>query len=312
MIGKTISHYKILEKLGEGGMSVVYKAEDTKLDRFIALKFLPSHLSINEIDKERFIQEAKAASAINHPNVCVIHDIQEQNDDQFIVMEFVDGITLHQKVQTVQLDLKDVIGYAIQIGEALKAAHQKDITVEGELGTIGGKEEHIDNVGREMFLTDPEKVVQFQEETGIDSLAVAIGTQHGFYDHKYELDFNRLGKIMDITDFPIVVHGCSGIAEKDLKRLISFGPSKMNISTEIKHAYIDSCRKYFEWRVRVCCYTRRNKRRSWFRYVVTGVSNSWRSWPDVDNKSQGELKKARRRGRRTRRNHKRNPSTFYG
>lgn len=128
----------------------------------------------------------------------------------------------------------------------VETAHERDITVEGELGTIGGKEEHIDNAGSKLFLTDPDKVIEFQEKTGIDSLAVAIGTQHGFYDHKYELDFNRLGKIMDITDFPIVIHGCSGIAEKDLQRLISFGPSKMNISTEIKHIYIDSCRKYIE------------------------------------------------------------------
>ena len=90
MIGKTISHYKILEKLGEGGMGVVYKAQDTKLDRFVALKFLPSHLTKSQTEKERFIQEAKAASAINHPNVCVIHDIQEHDDQQFIIMEYVE------------------------------------------------------------------------------------------------------------------------------------------------------------------------------------------------------------------------------
>ena len=96
MISQTISHYKILEKIGEGGMGVVYKAEDTKLDRFVALKFLPSQLTKNETDLVRFIQEAKAAAAINHPNVCTIHDIQEyegpaQTDlagkQQFIVME---------------------------------------------------------------------------------------------------------------------------------------------------------------------------------------------------------------------------------
>jgi serine/threonine protein kinase len=77
MIGKTISHYKILEQLGEGGMGVVYKAEDTKLDRLVALKFLPQHLTASQTDKARFLREAKAASAINHPNACVVHDIQE-------------------------------------------------------------------------------------------------------------------------------------------------------------------------------------------------------------------------------------------
>ena len=127
MIGKTISHYKIVEKLGEGGMGVVYKAEDTKLDRIVALKFLPSHLATSESDKARFLQEAKAASAINHPNVCVIYDIQEHEEEQFIIMEYVDGITLNRKMQEGKLELKDVIDYAIQIGEALHAAHNKGI-----------------------------------------------------------------------------------------------------------------------------------------------------------------------------------------
>ena len=130
MIGKTISHYKILEKLGEGGMGVVYKAEDTKLDRIVALKFLPSHLTKSETDKARFLQEAKAASAINHPNVCVIHDIQEYEDQQFIIMEYVEGRTVHEVVASVDktlMPLKKVIETAIQIAEALKAAHAKGI-----------------------------------------------------------------------------------------------------------------------------------------------------------------------------------------
>ena len=134
MIGKIISHYKILEKLGEGGMSVVYKAEDTKLDRLVALKFLPPHLTVNEADKARFLQEAKAASAINHPNVCVIHDIQEHDGRQFIVMEYVEGTTLRGKISSMGtngrsplLVIDDVINYAIQICEALQEAHEKDI-----------------------------------------------------------------------------------------------------------------------------------------------------------------------------------------
>jgi serine/threonine protein kinase/Tfp pilus assembly protein PilF len=125
MIGDTISHYKILEKLGEGGMGVVYKAQDTNLDRFVALKFLPPHLAASEQDKARFIQEAKSASALNHPNVCTIHDIQEQDHRLFIVMEFVEGRTLREKKGT--LTREQVIHYGIQVAEGLAAAHGKGI-----------------------------------------------------------------------------------------------------------------------------------------------------------------------------------------
>ncbi len=126
MIGQTISHYRILEKLGEGGMGVVYKAEDTKLDRIVALKFLPPRFAASEADKARFIQEAKAASSINHPNVCTIHDIRQQGKEMFIVMEYVDGKTLSD-LALDSLDSETVISYAIQIGEALQEAHSKGI-----------------------------------------------------------------------------------------------------------------------------------------------------------------------------------------
>ncbi len=125
MIGETILHYKILEKLGEGGMGEVYKAEDTKLDRFVALKFLPSQITATDDEKARFIQEAKAASAMNHPNVCTIYDIQENNGQLFIVMEFVDGVTLRDTKQT--LSEKRILDIAIQISEGLGAAHEKGI-----------------------------------------------------------------------------------------------------------------------------------------------------------------------------------------
>jgi serine/threonine protein kinase len=130
MIGEIISQYKILEKLGEGGMGVVYKAEDTKLDRIVALKFLPQRVTSNNTEKARFLQEAKAASAINHPHVCVIHDIQEYDDRQFIVMEYIEGQTLRQIIADNHpkvLNQKQVIDYAIQIAEALQAAHKKEI-----------------------------------------------------------------------------------------------------------------------------------------------------------------------------------------
>ena len=101
MIGKTISHHKIIEKLGEGGMGIVYKAEDTKLKRTVALKFLPQNITVNKTDQARFLQEAQVASAINHPNVCVIYDIQEYEGQQFIVMEYVEGKTLRNRQQSV-------------------------------------------------------------------------------------------------------------------------------------------------------------------------------------------------------------------
>jgi len=125
MIGQTISHYRIIEKLGEGGMGVVYKAEDTKLDRMVALKFLPPHLNASEEDKKRFIQEAKAASAMNHPNICTIYSIEEHDDQIFIAMEFVDGKTLRQRKESTSL--KQAIEMGIQIADGLAAAHDKGI-----------------------------------------------------------------------------------------------------------------------------------------------------------------------------------------
>jgi len=133
VIGQTISHYKILEKLGEGGMGVVYKAQDTKLDRFVALKFLPAHLSNSDYEQIRFLQEAKSASALNHPNVCTIYGIDEYEGQQFIEMELVDGKTLKDtlsdddKSKTSLLSMKQVVEFGIQIGEALQEAHNKGI-----------------------------------------------------------------------------------------------------------------------------------------------------------------------------------------
>jgi eukaryotic-like serine/threonine-protein kinase len=130
MIGETILHYKILEKLGEGGMGEVYKAQDTKLDRFVALKFLPSNLTANEEQKARFIQEAKTSSAMNHPNICTIYDIQENNGQLFIVMEFVEGETLKNLVEThrdASLPEKQKLEISVQVAEGLAAAHEKGI-----------------------------------------------------------------------------------------------------------------------------------------------------------------------------------------
>jgi serine/threonine protein kinase len=125
MIDETILHYKIIEKLGEGGMGEVYKAQDTKLDRFVALKFLPSQLTASESDKARFIQEAKAASSMNHPNVCTIHSIEEYNSQIFISMEYIEGKTLKDKKDS--LSEKQILEIGIQVAEGLAAAHEKGI-----------------------------------------------------------------------------------------------------------------------------------------------------------------------------------------
>jgi tetratricopeptide (TPR) repeat protein/predicted Ser/Thr protein kinase len=127
MIGKTISHYKILEKLGEGGMGVVYKAEDTKLKRTVALKFLPPHISESGEEKERFIHEAQSASALNHPNITTIHEIDEFEGQMFIVMEYCEGKTLKQIIEKEPLSIKKVLDIGIQICEGLTAAHKKEI-----------------------------------------------------------------------------------------------------------------------------------------------------------------------------------------
>ena len=125
MIGQTVSHYKILEKLGEGGMGVVYKAQDTKLDRLVALKFLPVHATVNEETKARFLQEAKAAAALNHAHICTIHGVEEDGGHMFIVMEYVVGGTLRENIPFSKIN--DAMTSAIQIGEALQEAHSKGI-----------------------------------------------------------------------------------------------------------------------------------------------------------------------------------------
>jgi Tol biopolymer transport system component len=128
MIGKTISHYKILEKLGEGGMGTVYKAEDTKLDRFVALKFLPPHLSQDEENKKRFIHEAKAASALEHNNICNIHEIDETEDGQmFIAMAYYEGETLKSMIDDRRLTIQEALDIAIQVAEGLTKAHSREI-----------------------------------------------------------------------------------------------------------------------------------------------------------------------------------------
>ena len=127
MIGQTISHYRIIGKLGGGGMGVVYEAEDIRLGRHVALKFIPEHMVGDAKALERFAREARAASLLNHPNICTIHDIEDYEGKPYIVMEMLEGMSLKQRIREKPLEPDEILEIAVQVADALIASHEKGI-----------------------------------------------------------------------------------------------------------------------------------------------------------------------------------------